>query len=159
MAAQPPVSVQAAAAQVAEPQDSPSAVASEAPARVEPALVAPVGAAEPVVTQAPAAPVAASAPAATRSGLPRVQAFELPVQDLNAIAESAQLEWVNSNAERVAQVRAAIAAEPAPVHVPRQRPPLIVIDEGALELVETRQDLGRMELPNVRSDEAPAARV
>ncbi|MDA7416553.1 Rne/Rng family ribonuclease [Xenophilus arseniciresistens] len=159
MAAQPPVSVQAAAAQVAEPQDSPSAVASEAPARVEPAPVAPVGAAEPVVTQATAAPVAASAPAATRSGLPRVQAFELPVQDLNAIAESAQLEWVNSNAERVAQVRAAIAAEPAPVHVPRQRPPLIVIDEGALELVETRQDLGRMELPNVRSDEAPAARV
>ena len=100
----------------------------------------------------------ASAPA-SRAGLPLVQAFELPLQELNAIAEGAQLEWVNSNAERVAQVRAAIAAEPTPVHVPRQRPPLAVIDDGALELVETRQNLSRVELPNVRSDEAPAARV
>ncbi|RYY94303.1 MAG: hypothetical protein EOO24_25030 [Comamonadaceae bacterium] len=86
-------------------------------------------------------------------------AFELPLQELNAIAEGAQLEWVNSNAERVAQVRDAIAAEPAPAHVPRQRPPLVVIDDGALQLVETRQDLSRVELPNVHSDEAPPARV
>ena len=50
-------------------------------------------------------------------------------------------------------------AEPAPVHVPRQRPPLVVIDDGALELVETRQDLSRVELPNVHSDEAPAPRA
>lgn len=103
---------------------------------------------------------AAPAPAPeSRSSLPRVQGYELPVQELSAIAEGAQLEWVNSNAERVAAVRAAIAAEPAPVHVPRQRPPLIVIDEGALELVETRQDLSRVELPHVRGDEAPAPRV
>ena len=106
-----------------------------------------------------AAKEAATAAPANDGGLPRVQPFELPIQALNAIAKGAQLEWVNSNAERVAQVRAAIAAEPAPVHVPRQRPPLIVIDEGALELVETRQDLSHMELPNVRADEAPAPRT
>lgn len=54
---------------------------------------------------------------------------------------------MNSDAERVAQVRAAIAAEPKPIHVPRERPPAIVIDEGPLVLVETRRDLGNMVLP------------
>jgi ribonuclease E len=47
----------------------------------------------------------------------------------------------------VAEVRAAIAAEPKPQHVPRERPPAIVIDEGPLVLVETRRDLGSMTLP------------
>ena len=57
------------------------------------------------------------------------------------------LQWVNSNAERVAEVRAAIAAEPRQVHVPRERPPAIVLDEGPLILVETRRDLGSTVLP------------
>jgi ribonuclease E len=51
------------------------------------------------------------------------------------------LEWVNSDADRVAAVQAAIAAEPKPVHVPRERPPVVVMDEGPLVLVETRKDL------------------
>jgi len=57
------------------------------------------------------------------------------------MAQSSGLEWVNSNAERVAAVQAAIAAEPKPVHVPRERPAPVVIDEGPLVLVETRKDL------------------
>jgi ribonuclease E len=76
-----------------------------------------------------------------RASMPRVQRFELPVSDMQAVAQSSGLEWVNSNPERVAAVQAAIAAEPKPVHVPRERPPVVVIDEGPLVLVETRKDL------------------
>jgi ribonuclease E len=60
---------------------------------------------------------------------------------MQAVAQSSGLEWVNSNPERVAAVQAAIAAEPKPVHVPRERPPLVILDEGPLVLVETRKDL------------------
>jgi ribonuclease E len=61
--------------------------------------------------------------------------------ELRAIAQGSGLEWVNSDADRVAAVQAAIAAEPKPVHVPRERPPVVVVDEGPLVLVETRKDL------------------
>jgi ribonuclease E len=44
-------------------------------------------------------------------------------------------------------VQAAIAAEPKPIHVPRERPPLAVLDDGPLILVETRKDLGQMKMP------------
>jgi ribonuclease E len=57
------------------------------------------------------------------------------------------LEWVNSNPERIAQVQAAIAAEPKPVHVPRERPAPIMMDEGPLVLVETKRDLRQMAMP------------
>ena len=73
--------------------------------------------------------------------MPRIQAFTLPVADMQAVAQSSGLEWVNSNPERVAAVQAAIAAEPKPVHVPRERKPLVIVDEGPLVLVETRKDL------------------
>ena len=78
---------------------------------------------------------------------PKVQPFELPLDELAQVAEGSGLHWVNSDADRVAQVRAAIAAEPRALHVPRERPPAIVIDEGPLVLVETRRDLGNMVLP------------
>ncbi|MEY2677336.1 MAG: Ribonuclease [Pseudomonadota bacterium] len=83
----------------------------------------------------------ATAQAPARAGMPRVQAFSLPVADMQAVAQSSGLEWVNSNPERVAAVQAAIAAEPKPVHIPRERPPVVVLDEGPLILVETRKDL------------------
>ena len=76
-----------------------------------------------------------------RAAMPRVQGFELPVSDMQAVAQSSGLEWVNSDPARVAAVQAAIAAEPKPVHIPRERPPAVVIDEGPLVLVETRKDL------------------
>jgi ribonuclease E len=87
--------------------------------------------------EAPAATQAAPA----RTGMPRVQAFSLPVADMQAVAQQSGLEWVNSNPERIAAVQAAIAAEPKPVHIPRERPPVVVLDEGPLILVETRKDL------------------
>ena len=79
--------------------------------------------------------------------MPKVQGFALPVDAMLEIASAAGLQWVNSDSDKVAAVRVAIAAEPKPVHVPRERPPVLVIDEGPLVLVETRKDLGSMGLP------------
>ncbi|GAA4328655.1 hypothetical protein GCM10023165_01080 [Variovorax defluvii] len=94
-----------------------------------------------------AAPIVVEAPAARSRTLPKVQPYTLPLDELAQIAAGSGLQWVNSDAERVAQVRAAIDAEPKPAHVPRERPPTIVIDEGPLVLVETRRDLGNLVLP------------
>ena len=79
--------------------------------------------------------------------MPKVQSFTLPVSELAQIAAASGLQWVNSDADKVAAVQAAIAAEPQPVRIPRERPPVVVIDEGPLVLVETRKDLSDMVLP------------
>ena len=86
-----------------------------------------------------------AAPAA--SGLPKVTPFSLPLGELESVAQGAGLQWVNSDADKVATVRAAIAAEPQPIHVPRERPPLVELDDGPLVLVETRKDLRNVTLP------------
>ena len=99
------------------------------------------------LAQAAPAPESKSAVKAPVAGLPKVQAFELPVASLVQVAESSGLQWVNSDPAKIAQVQAAIAAEPKPVHVPRERPPAVVLDEGPLVLVETRKDLSEMKLP------------
>lgn len=106
--------------------------------------VAPVAAAP---RPEPRANAAAPAAAAVVPGLPRVQPYALPLSELNAVASSSGLQWVNSDADKIAAVQAAIAAEPKPVHVPRERPAPVVIDEGPLILVETRKDLREMKLP------------
>jgi ribonuclease E len=103
--------------------------------------------AEPVTTAAPAAATAPTPPAAPSAGLPKVQAYELPMASLVQVAQSSGLQWVNSDPEKIAQVQAAIAAEPKAVHTPRVRPPAVVVDEGPLVLVETRKDLSDMKLP------------
>jgi ribonuclease E len=104
-----------------------------------------------------------AAPAPVSRSLPKVQPFELPLADLAQIAEGSGLQWINSDAERVAQVRAAIEAEPKPVHVPRERAPAPVFDDGPLVLVETRRDLSSLTLPfeaqsNPSAGRAPAGR-
>ena len=99
-------------------------------------------------TAAPVVSAPAAAPAAAAvSGMPKVQPYSLPLGELQQIASGSGLEWVNSDADKVATVQAAIAAEPKPVHVPRERPAVVVIDEGPLVLVETRKDLAEMKLP------------
>ena len=97
--------------------------------------------------QAAPAPEPKSAAKAPTAGLPKIQAFELPIASLIQVAEGSGLQWVNSDPEKIAQVQAAIAAEPKPVHVPRERPPAVILDEGPLVLVETRKDLSDMKLP------------
>jgi ribonuclease E len=76
------------------------------------------------------------------------------MDELSQVAQSSGLQWVNSDASKVAMVQAAIAAEPKPVHVPRARPAPIVIDEGPLILVETRRDLRNLPLPMEQSGTA-----
>lgn len=98
--------------------------------------------------QPPAAAPAPAAPEAIRTrGLPRVQPFQLPVDDLRNVAEGSGLQWVNSDADKIAAAQAAIASEPKPVHVPRERRPAAVVDEGPLVLVETKRDLKNLQLP------------
>jgi ribonuclease E len=130
------------------------AVETEAPAALAPvaapAEATPAPAARPERAPRPVSAPAGAEKAPTRSGrgaLPKVQPFELPLADLAQVAEGSGLHWVNSDAERVAQVRAAIAAEPKAIRVPRERPPAIVIDEGPLVLVETRRNLAATTLP------------
>ena len=118
-----------------------------APAVQEVAAVAPEAVEQPQA-EAAAEPVQAAAPAEVPAAQPvRTAAYILPVQELQELASAAGLQWVNSDAEKVAAVQAAIAAEPKPVHIPRERPPVVILDEGPLVLVETRKDLSAMVLP------------
>ena len=84
---------------------------------------------------------------AAPQGLPKVQSFSLPVNDLVQVAEGSGLQWVNSDAAKIAAAQAAMAAETKPAHVPRELPPAVVVDEGPLVLVETKRDLREMKLP------------
>ena len=114
-------------------------------APAETMAAAPIAA--PIVTP-PAAPVAAPAPIQALAAAPATVApFVLPTTDLQAVAEAAGLQWVNSDAEKIRVVQEAMAAEPKPIHVPREPKPIVAIDEGPLVLVETRKDLTQFKLP------------
>ncbi|WP_291008010.1 Rne/Rng family ribonuclease [Hydrogenophaga sp.] len=133
-----------APAPVSAPVANEPVTAAETPVEPRPVALRPVAQA-PVARPAPvaAAPVAAPAP----QGLPKVQTFALPVDEMQQVAQASGLEWINSNAAKVAEVQAAIAAEPRAIHVPREIPPSVVVDEGPLVLVETRKDLRNTTLP------------
>jgi ribonuclease E len=151
----PAVPAAPAASDPAMSASKPDPVPAEPVAAAAPvAPVAPVASAAPDAPLAPIAPVASRAVAAPQAaaaaavhGLPEVQPFVLPIDEMNRVAQASGLEWVNSNADKVAQVQAAIAAEPRPIHVPREPKPVALIDEGPLVLVETRKDLRNMPLP------------
>ncbi len=113
-------------------------LATQSVTPVAPAYTAPAIAAT-------ASPVLATVPAA--GTLPKVQPYDLPLHDLALVAQGSGLQWVNSDAARIAEVQAAIAAEARPVHVPRERPPTVVSTSAPLVLVETRRDLADMTLP------------
>jgi len=143
-AAQPSDAMEAPAAVVApSPMAAAVAVTAAAPAlAAAPAPVAP-SIAPPVVRTPPVA-----APQATPKGrMPEVISYALPTDALAQVAQGSGLQWVNSDSERIAAVQAAIAAEPKPVHVPRERAAPVSLDAGPLVLVETKRDLGNMTLP------------
>jgi ribonuclease E len=96
--------------------------------------------------RATAVPAAIATTTATK-GMPKVQPFSLSLGELTQVAEQSGLNWVNSDAAKVAAVQAAIAAEAKPVHTPRERPPVVQIEDKPLVLVETRRDLRNMTLP------------
>ncbi len=140
----------AAASAVAEVEAPLEQVATQQ-VDVAAAEVPPVEASQPVVAEAaPAvapAPVQAPVAAEPVAAAPAVGAYRLAIDELSALAQGVGLEWVQSDADKVAQVQAAIAAEPKPVHVPREPKPVVLVDEGPLILVETRRDLSALKLP------------
>ena len=79
--------------------------------------------------------------------MPKVGSYSLPNDALQHIAHAAGLQWVNTDAQKVAAVQAAIAAEVVPAHVPRERPAPIVVQDEPLVLVETKRDLRDMAMP------------
>jgi ribonuclease E len=83
----------------------------------------------------------------TASPAARAEPYRLPTDALQAIAQTAGLEWVNSDAEKIRAVQAAMAAEPQPIHVPREPRRQVLVDDGPLVLVETRKDLSQIKLP------------
>ncbi|WP_180132482.1 Rne/Rng family ribonuclease [Rhodoferax sp. BLA1] len=143
------------------------AVAAAAPVATEPVAVAAVAevlaptvavAPQPVATPAPvlpkpvaAAPVPATSAAAS-TGMPKVVPYSLPLEELAQLAQNSGLSWVASDAEKVAAAQAAIAAQPEPVRVVRERPAPVVMDERPLVLVETRRDLRNTTLPFEQSE-------
>ena len=64
---------------------------------------------------------------------------------------------MNSDADKIRAVQEAMANEPKPVHVPRERKPVVVADEGPLVLVETRKDLSQITLPFDQAAQEPRA--
>jgi ribonuclease E len=123
------------------PQDvAPQQPAEDHAVEVAPELPQPLPAAQPIVVPAPVAAVAL--PAARRA-----EPYHLPIDQLNAVASAAGLEWVHSDDDKVRAAQAAIAAEPKPAHVPRQPKPPLAIDDGPLILVETKKDLSQIKLP------------
>jgi ribonuclease E len=133
----------AATASETEPAEPvPSATAGAVP---QPLSHAASATALPTATPAasPPAPQPSRDPAATPA-LPR---YELPLGELETLAREAGLEWVGSDAEKVQAVQAAMAAEPRPIHVPRELKPVVLADDGPLVLVETLKDLSQLKLP------------
>jgi ribonuclease E len=117
-------------------------VVAQAVESTAPAVSTPAPSAAPSPAPVPAQVV--SAPLAT---MPKVHGYHLSIDTLQQVAQHAGLQWVQSNAEKIAHVQAAIAAEPKPIHVPREPKPAVVVDDGPLVLVETRRDLRNMPLP------------
>jgi ribonuclease E len=130
----------------AEPENVSAPVSAQVPTEAQThAAPWPAETAAPVAVQAPV--VIAEKSAAAPAALPAVANYTLQIDSLQQVAQGSGLVWVNSDASKVAAVQAAIAAEPKPVRVPRERPPAVVLNEGPLVLVETRKDLKDMNLP------------
>ncbi len=130
------------------PSPEPAVAVTELPVTVA-ASTAPATPAvklEPVAVSEPMPPakIVASAQA---SAMPTLQPFELPLAQLEEVAQSSGLSWVNSDPDKIAAVKAAIAAEPKSVRVARERPVVLPLEASPLILVETKRDLRTMPLP------------
>jgi len=132
-------------------QHEPASTASPAPVRPTGRAAGadrstrPAAAQRPQPEAAPASPAPSSA--APQITLPKVGQYDLPLQDLSQVAQGSGLQWVNSDAAKIAEAQSAIAAEVKAPHVPRERQAAVTDDAGPLVLVETRRDLGATTLP------------
>ena len=71
----------------------------------------------------------------------------LQLDQLNNVAETAGLQWVNSDASKIKAAQEAMAREPAPVRVAREIKAPAPVNDSALVMVETRKDLSQIKLP------------
>jgi ribonuclease E len=79
--------------------------------------------------------------------MPSIASYDLPVESLISLTQSSNLQWVQSDPIKVAQVKESIANEPRAVRVPRLRPAPVELHEGPLVLVETKKSLSQLNLP------------
>ena len=145
-----------APAPLAEVTSAVSSTAVEATPEPEvPASTPPAATPEPAPARLAVAP--STAPAAPSVPTPLAASFVLETDALQAVAESAGLQWVNSDAEKIRAAQEAMANEAKPVHAARIPKPVAAVDEGPLVLVETRRDLSQVKLPFEVQDGAPPA--
>jgi ribonuclease E len=104
-----------------------AAEVSPAPAYVAPATT--------VSAEASVAPVATPTP--TPAPLPKVEFQPLKTSELTSVIESAGMVWVNTDNQKLEEVRVQIAAEPAISHPPREPKPPVEVSTGPMVLVET----------------------
>ena len=88
------------------------------------------------VDSTPAVTAEVAAPAAP-APLPKVEFKPLQTSELTSVIESAGMVWVNTDHQKLEEVRAQIAAEPAIVYPPREPKPPVEISTGPMVLVET----------------------
>jgi len=96
-------------------------------------------------TEAPAMATATTQTAL--AAMPQVPVFTLPVQELAQVAQQSGLSWVLSDPTKVAAAQAAMATEPVPARIVRERPARAIVEEQPLVLVETKRDLRNTTLP------------
>jgi ribonuclease E len=82
------------------------------------------------------APATTAAPS-IHAELPKVEFKALETTTLTPALESAGLVWVNTDSQKLAEVRAQIAAEPVVTHAPRQPKTPVLQSTGPMVLVET----------------------
>ena len=133
----------------AEAEPTTAAVAAPAPMVMPPPAAAPSPVAAVAAVAAVVAPVAAVVtPVAV------AEPFVLPMDQLQGVAETAGLQWVNSDVDKMRAAREAMANEPVPARVPREAKAMVAVDDGPLVLVETRKDLSQFKLPFESADNA-----
>jgi len=113
---------------------------ASSPAPTAPVVVAEASPAPAVVAPAAVsveAPAATPTPAAAPAPLPKVEFQPLKTSELTSVIESAGMVWVNTDHQKLEEVREQIAAEPVISHPPREPKPPVEVSTGPMVLVET----------------------
>ncbi|MGC9161978.1 MAG: Rne/Rng family ribonuclease [Thiomonas sp.] len=129
----------------AAPSAAPETLPALSPSAPSPAMPQPAHPAAAAEIAPDATPPAPSPTALAVS--PQSTAEVLPVEELQARVQAAGLVWVQSDPQAIRRAQEALAAQPAPIHVPRERKPVPKLDEGPLILVETVRTLPTLPLP------------
>ncbi len=92
---------------------------------------------EVVTSAATSAPAVEPTPVVAAAPLPKVEFQPLQTSELSSVIESAGMVWVNTDHQKLEEVRAQIAAEPVVRHEPRQPKPPVELSTEPMVLVET----------------------